>query len=396
MPPCLYCKGNHLSSQCPVNARALRLIKIKHVLSKPEFYGSAPAPFIGRFGYPHINVGILAPPFVTDAQEYDAPKQWVQSSYQIPKIVDLRSSLVQSKTQAHIKEPSKLVEMAQLVGMADKPVDVEVQLSKIPKFSLTVDSHHAPMGPSSDIVKAELTSNPSIPTAVDKVVSDIDLLSVEGMLKLYGKGFAEYELSKILSVGVLGLEKNRRLVPTRWSITATDDILGKHLHKKILDCVSSDVQAYFGSYLGNYYLILFLDSCWSYELFEIALPGVYDAIGGVSTDYEGVLGRKDYAESCAGGYYTVRLAILEKLAELKRQTSALVFRFITNEYTMPLGVWVTREAARKALQSKPITFTSKELAITYAKHFVKRKFGYDITQKLECSFLLSQRKICEF
>ena len=242
MPPCLYCKGSHSSSQCPVNARSLRMTKTKHLLSKPEFYGAAPAPFIGRFGYPHINVGILAPPFVTDAQEYDAPKQWVTDNYSIPRIVDLRSSLVQSKTQAHVKEPNKLVEMAQLIGMADRPVDVEVHLSRIPKFSLTLDAHHAPMGPASDIVKAELTSNPSIPTAVDKVVSDTDLRAIEGILKLFGKGFDEHQLSKLLSVGTLGLEKNRRLVPTRWSITATDDILGKHLHKQILENPVSDVQ----------------------------------------------------------------------------------------------------------------------------------------------------------
>ncbi|MBI2111515.1 MAG: hypothetical protein HYT44_03970 [Nitrosarchaeum sp.] len=189
-------------------------------------------------------------------------------------------------------------------------------------------------------------------------------------------------------LGIVGLGKNRRLVPTRWSITATDDILGKHLYKQILDNSVGEIQAYFGSYLGNYYLILFLGSCWSYELFEIALPGVYDAIGGVSTDYEGVFGRKDYAEQCAGGYYTVRLAILEKLAELKQQTSALVFRFITNEYTMPLGVWVTREAARKALRSKPITFATKELALTYTKHLVRRKFGYYVELLFNQSILL--------
>ena len=40
-------------------------------------------------------------------------------------------------------------------------------------------------------------------------------------------------ISGLLSVGVLGLKKNKRLVPTRWSITATDDMLGKHLWKQV-------------------------------------------------------------------------------------------------------------------------------------------------------------------
>ena len=39
-----------------------------------------------------------------------------------------------------------------------------------------------------------------------------------------------------------------------------------------------------------------------------------------STDYENYYGRKEYASTTAGGYYTVRLAILEKLKEMKLDT----------------------------------------------------------------------------
>jgi hypothetical protein len=36
-----------------------------------------------------------------------------------------------------------------------------------------------------------------------------------------------------LSIGVLGLKKDKKLVPTRWAITATDDILAKKLLEKV-------------------------------------------------------------------------------------------------------------------------------------------------------------------
>ena len=392
--PCLYCKAKHRSEECPVNARSRSLLNIKKTLTalkSPIFSGASPAPFIGQYNYPNINVGILAPPFITqEAWQYDAPKHWVSSQYAIPKIVDLRASLIQSKTTSNVRESTKIVELAQLIGMADKPVDVEIALTKIPNFSLNIDTNHAPMGPSGIIKKAEITSNPSIPTRIDKVVSDHDLLANNAITELYSKGISEYQLSKLLSVGVLG--KQRKLVPTKWSITATDDLIGKHLHQKILEYSQTEHQAFFGNYLGNYYLILFLKGNWSYELFEIALPGTYDLMGGISTDYEEILGRKSYAENCGGGYYTVRLAILEKLAELKKQTRALVFRFITPEYTIPLGVWVTKESARNTLQTKPITFTTKELILTYAKHLIKRKFGYDITTLIKQSKILRERQ----
>jgi len=88
----------------------------------------------------------------------------------------------------------------------------------------------------------------------------------------------------------------------------------------------------------------------------------------------------------------VRLAILEKLKELKKQASVLALRFITDEYTMPLGVWVTREATRKAMLSKPIEFSSKELMLEYARKLIKGKFNYNVDFLLNESRLLRNMK----
>ena len=134
---------------------------------------------------------------------------------------------------------------------------------------------------------------------------------------------------------------------------------------------------------------------WSYELFEMYMPkaswNVSEQIN-YMTDYESYSGRKNYAENCTGGYYSVRLGVLEKLKQLKRQGTALVLRFITGEYAVPLGVWVTREAARKALSNKPISFSDKELMLKYVRVLVKKKFGYDIDNILKKSIILNNLK----
>ena len=141
---------------------------------------------------------------------------------------------------------------------------------------------------------------------------------------------------------------------------------------------------------------------WNYELFETYVPQNWNFNKPLknTTDYETYSGRKDYAGNTAGGYYTVRLAILEKLKEMKKQSSVLALRFITDEYTMPLGVWVTRETTRKAMLSKPIEFSSKELMLDYARKFVKRKFNYNVDYMLNSSKLLKnikqQKKLMQF
>jgi len=289
-----------------------------------------------------------------------------------------------------------MLELSQDIGMSSKPVDVEINIKEKPKFRLNVDSNMAPYGPNAILKKVKLQSNPKIHTKVYKVFSDTDLKANDAINYLYNNNFDENFLTRILSVGTLGLKKSRKLVPTRWSIVAVDSNIGNHLVSKIKDYNFSNYLAYFGGYLGNYYLILLFPEIWSYELFETYLGNHNNYM----TDYEPYEGRKKYVEQTAGGFYACRLPILEKLNSIKRQASILALRFITDEYTMPLGVFVCREATRKALNNKPIEFSSKELLINYAKTLINKKFGYNVVCILKNSILLrnikEQKKLQQF
>jgi len=403
---CLRCKGRGFCGRdfCPILAKSNAMFKVKNNLTKEDFLGSSPTPFVGHYGYPFLNVGILSIPEIKEnAWEYDAPRHWAINNYKIPEIVDFRSSLINSRFKVHAHDMNKLLEISQEVGMAEKPVDIEVSLEEKPKFRLNTDSHLMPMGSNAQLKKAEIISNPKIPTKVDKVVSDNDLKANDALLYLYENNFDETFLTRLLSVGTLGLKRNRKLVPTRWSITAIDDTIAKHLIEEIKQFQEIDYSAYFGSYLGNYYLVLCFPGPWTYELFETYLPKAsWNKSDETSfmTDYENYNGRKTYAENCAGGYYSVRLAILEKLKQIKRQGTILVLRFITGEYAVPLGVWVTREAARKAMDSNPITFSDKELMLKYANALINKKFGYNLDNLLKQSIILknleSQTRLFNF
>jgi DNA repair protein NreA len=308
-------------------------------------------------------------------------------------------SLVNSRTQWGIKDihrGGKFLDIIQEVGMAKKAVDVEVSLKKPPKLALKADKEIIPFGPASELRKARITENAKVDSRVDRVVSDTDLKSGAALVSLYKKGFEESQLNKLLSVGNLGIKKNRKLVPTRWSITAVDDTVGKQMIKEVKDYSVGDFQAYFGGGWGNYYLILFFPEVWSYELFETYLDRKVNPWSkrgfAYSTDYEGYVGRKTYAEETAGGYYACRLPILDKLKENRRQASCLALRFITSEYNVPLGVWVCREASRKSLAEKPITFASEELMLQYARLLIDKKFGFNVHVLLGESKLLHFKK----
>jgi hypothetical protein len=185
------------------------------------------------------------------------------------------------------------------------------------------------------------------------------------------------------------------MVPTRWSITAVDDTLGKRLISEIKNYSTHDCAVFFGGFLGNYYVAILLPEMWSYELFETyAGKSTWHQSEDIDTmtDYEPYEGRKEYAFNTSGGYYAARLPVLEYLKSKRRQSSILLLRFITGEYYAPLGVWVVREAVRKTMDSKPMIFDSRELALRYASALVKKKFNLDAGLLLKKSMLLNTLK----
>ena len=400
--PCIKCKGSDPRNCgrrfCPIYLKATTLFRIKNKLTKlryNDFFSSAPGVFVGHYNYPKLNIGILSPVENKNAWLYDAPRYWAEHNFPLVSIVNFRSSLLNSRFKLTVKQKTKLLEISQEIAMASKPPDVEISLKEKPRFKLNLDSYLAPTGPNAKLIKARITSNPKIHRFVDKVVSDFDLKANVAIISLYNKGFDENFITKLLSIGNLGIKTNRKIVPTRWSITATDDIIGKELLNKVKQFKEDDYKLYFGHYLGNYFLILFFPGVWSYELFETYMPksswNISNKISYIS-DYESYKGRGNYAENCGGGYYAARLAIIEKLFKLKRQASIFALRIITGDYAIPLGVWVVREAARKALKSKPIRFTSQELMLKYILWFIKKKFGYNINNILKRSILLKKLK----
>jgi hypothetical protein len=391
---CIKCKGRgHCGRKFCAIASKISSQKRLNESAKQDFFGASPNIFVGRYGYPDINVGVLS---TEQYNDHDAPLKWSAENSQIQQIIDLRTGLVNSSFMANIKSfNDRFMELSQEVSLAVNPVDVEINLDRKPAFRLNFNQDTLPHGPRAKLKKAAITENPKIPQKVDKLVGDYGLKASDAIAELRNS-FDEHYLTKVLSVGNLGVKTERKLVPTRWSITAVDDIIGKQLADEVKKNKESDYLAFFGGYLGNYYLILMFPHCWSYELFET----VVGENSSFATDFEPYDGRKDYADNTAGGYYAARHAVLEKLASMKRQSGVLALRFITNEYWAPLGVWVVREATRKSLKSKPIEFGSSELMLKYADAFVKKKFNFNISPLIQQSRLLDamqkQRRLVDF
>ena len=334
-----------------------------------------------------------------NAWVYDAPSYWAKQGFGIKDVIKLRGGLLNSRFQSRVTDPrqnsKKFVQIAQELAMASKPVDVEIELKERINPGIKKDRVVLPQGMGARLKNAKITSNVKIDTKLDRAVND-EVKASESVASLYGNNFNEYSLSQILSVGVLGMKKDKKLVPTRWSITATDDIIGKSLLKKIRDYKwMENYQLFFGEFMGNNYLIMFFPNVFSYELFELYLPGSSWNPGKeikAATDYENYDGRKTYASNTAGGYYAARLPILEYLESVKRQASVLAVRIELPSYWAALGVWVCRESTRKALANKKLEFADIKELTESARKIGMIKFGFDPEKIFKKSKILESVK----
>ncbi len=360
---------------------------------------SPPSVFVGsKLRYPNVNVGILSPlEKEENAWIFDAPHYWAKEDFQVGDVVKLRDNLLNSRFRSNVhsvrsKIKNKFMNIVKEIAIASKPVDMEIELKNKMYFAREKDRVLLHQGLKAPLKKAKIVSNVKVHQAVDKIIND-EIKSGEGLGILYKKGFDENVLSKILSVGVMGLKKDKKMVPTRWSITATDDTLAKQILEQVREHKwVEDYGLFFGEFMGNQYLIMFFPGVWSYELFELYYPGSSWNPGTeikASTDDEGFYGRKSYASNCVGGYYAARLPIVEYLNKIKRQASVLVIRLETPSYWAALGVWVVRESVKKALQ-KNMKFNSREELLEGVKKIAKIKYNFDVDYILGKSKLLKR------
>lgn len=323
----------------------------KQLKPKKEFSGVTPNILIGSWGYPFVNVGALSTENRTDL---DNPKKYAKENTDIKKIIAQRQSLINSKLVLPIKRLNeRFIEQTQEIAKTQKILDTEVKLRKAIGTNVEFHQMSMPHGPSAELKKLDITSTATINRSVERLTSDTDVKAVDALIELQNKHIDEQQLTKLLSTGTLGQE--RKLVPTKWSITAVDDTLGKNIHKQILDYPEIDYKIMQEELLGNVFTIIFIPGSWSFELFEMTLPNtIHNNTNEIilSHDFEYPQGRKKYADETAGGYYATRLAILEYLKSIKKQGQVIVLRIITDRYTAPLGVWVVREGIRKTLEQK--------------------------------------------
>jgi hypothetical protein len=378
-------------AKCPILVKFYSRVRTKPLIDKTFLEGSSPpGVFVGRMGYPYVYLGPLIPPVYGDTSLLDTPELWLGK--EIEEIVDFRFQLVRGMHRVYIKDvesANKIVRISRELTISKASADVDAEFLKRPKGPIIMSEGSQPFGPSAPIKDLDVSSLKT-DWKIEKAYYDTDLKAKDAVLGLYKKEVLISKIQKAFSMGTFGLGKNRRFVPTRWSITAVDSTVSKELVEKLKDYPLINEYLIFESvHLDNRWLVILMPHHWSYELIEAWYPETLwnpSKEIAIYSSAEGYEGRTTYAE-IGGCYYAARLAISEYLNKIRRQASALILRETHSGYIMPVGVWNVRESVRDTLKNKPLKFNSLEEVL---KH-ISSKLDIKIKTWIEESELLQEK-----
>jgi len=399
---CLQCRGAKMlcgKDRCPVMVKFYSSVKTRPLIDSTSLHGSTPpSVFVGRYGYPHVDIGPMVPPQQGDTALIDTPEQWIGKN--IDDIVDFRMQLVRGKYRNPVTNFSgKIVDFTREIALAARSVDTEITFSRKPRGSIALYDEVQPHGPSAPIRKVWV-ANPSVDHKIEKAFYDGDLKASDAVLDLYRQGVLISRIQKAFSVGAFGMEDNRKFVPTRWSITAVDSTIGHDIKERIKQYPYINECRVYETYgLDNRWLILMYPAAYEYELIEAWYPNTTwnpsqrNIV--IFGDHEFYQGRTTYA-TIGGCYYAARLATAEALDRERRQAGIVVLREAHPGYIMPVGVWNVRENVREALRHPPHTFSTFQQALG----FVEQTMDIPLQRWIETSELirgrLYQRRLDDF
>ncbi len=336
------------------------LSKYGNLFSSDSLSGtSPPSVFVGSYNYPKVFVGPMVPPIHGDTSLLDSPEKWKGKS--LEEIVNFRLNLIRGIQKISITQTDgRYIENLQEVAMSSKPTDSDLIFQKALSSSVSLDGESAPFGPIGEIKSAKFSGTSSV-KSIEKIFYDKDLKAQDAVLNLYNSGIDISKIQKCFSIGMLG--QKRKLVPTKWSITATDDIISKSLTAEILDYSLIDSCRVFSyEHLGNTFSVVLFPHRWIYEMIEAWYSNGILGFGSDSEDARGI----NHPPAIAGAYFAAKLGVLEYLSEKKIQAGVVILREIKPEYAIPVGVWQIREGIREAMKKTPIIADNFDNALVLA------------------------------
>jgi len=355
---------------------------MKSVSMGKEIEGSTPpSVFIGSWNYPDVFAGPMVTQVHGDTTVMDMPEAWIAGNRTQEEIIGYRMNLIRGKQMVNAGDlDNRLIGKLQEISLSASSLESEVAFTSTPQGQ-SFSEEHTPFGPSAGIERFDIEAGRWNP-GLEKIFYDTDLKAADAVVDLHRNGIPFSSIQKAFSVGTMGQGRGRHLVPTRWSITACDTIIGDRLLTDVKKHPVIDTwRVHEFSSLNNHYAVILMPTAWQYEWSEAFLH----VLGNeelVFSDHEGTKKKTTYSP-LGGCYYSCKMAVLEALSREQRQAGAIILREARKGY-VPMGVFNVRENVRSAMQQPALEFEGIRPALRH----LSEKFVLPVTRFIEQGPLL--------
>ena len=172
-PECIDCRGTKGLcgiSPCPLLAEVRSKLPTTESGSVSELVGpSPPSMFVGRYGYPDVRAGPSATwvPEESNSSQLTSGDPADLFGRPLEEVAARHANLITGGRVMRVRSaqsPDKMLETTQEIAMAERSVDVELDFARpiMVGRSPTFDSMSTPLGPSGEVLRAEVVGHASI------------------------------------------------------------------------------------------------------------------------------------------------------------------------------------------------------------------------------------------
>ncbi|MFW9807245.1 MAG: hypothetical protein ACFFFK_11005 [Candidatus Thorarchaeota archaeon] len=261
---------------------------------------------------------------------------------------------------ARTMEPSQFVEALQTIALSVSPVAIEVETASLPPRGLYQLGGQLPAGSPVGVKSLEIASEPEI-SRVARRITEQDIPASEAAWKLLDYDYSLDQVTRLMSVGLLGKLDSRRFVPTRGAYKA---VIDAYISRAIIELTDKSFSSVFrigkSEIHGENFTVIVQPGEARVDYFRIERTQQ-----GFQRDVS-LEGVKNVTIDSRTSVFAdhARFAAYEDLIKKGESGHVTIFHYARNNSNNVLGPWLVRTGTSVALETDPLILDTKETAIT--------------------------------
>ncbi|MBD3404814.1 MAG: hypothetical protein GF411_01605 [Candidatus Lokiarchaeota archaeon] len=334
---------------------------------------SPPGVTVETAKYPIMWAGVLAS---TQASEwlsiYDHPIAW--NGIQKEAILTMREYLYRFVVPIDAREmmPTDMVETLQTVAMSVTPIALDVEVGRLPPRTLQTNGGLLPSSPQVQVKSMKIVSDPEISVVAEKI-SQRDVPASESIWKLLDFEYSLDQVARIMSLGLLGKLKRRRIIPLKAAYKVViDSFIDRSISELMDKAEGSSSKLFISDFLDDSFVVVMTPGGPSVDYvhlqdYEMDKKRTLSMEGELNhmTDPKTIL----YADHARFSSYT-------QMLNEHRNYHITVFHYSNKTTNQILGPWVARAGVTEAFNNSSVHLEDPEVTKTILDSLLYRGLEY--------------------